>query len=148
MMMAQHGNAFCITGHLWGESTGLCLNIKTIFLRYGISMLKVRRSRDRLIFNMGIPILVRRHLYIETASWFPSQGASNMESVSMSWHHHVITSFRGQLYGNAFLIAGYLWESPLSQRASNAENISMSMWLGNLFSNFCILSLFSNINHS
>ena len=33
----------------------------------GIPMLKVRRSRDRLIFNIGIPILVRRHLYIETA---------------------------------------------------------------------------------
>ena len=30
-------------------------------------MLKIRRSRDRLIFYMGIPILVRRHLYIETA---------------------------------------------------------------------------------
>ena len=29
-------------------------------------MLKIRRPRDRLIFNMGIPILVRRHLYIET----------------------------------------------------------------------------------
>ena len=32
-------------------------------------MLKIRRSRDRLIFNMRIPILVRRHLYIETALW-------------------------------------------------------------------------------
>ena len=32
-----------------------------------IPMLKIRRSRDRLIFNMGIPILVRQHLYIETA---------------------------------------------------------------------------------
>ena len=30
-------------------------------------MLEMRQSRDRLIFNMGIPILVRRHLYIETA---------------------------------------------------------------------------------
>ena len=30
-------------------------------------MLKIRRSRDRLIFNMGIPSLVRRHLYIATA---------------------------------------------------------------------------------
>ena len=29
-------------------------------------MLKIRRSWDRLIFNMEIPILVRRHLYIET----------------------------------------------------------------------------------
>ena len=33
----------------------------------GIPMFKIGRSRDRLIFNMGIPILVRRHLYIETA---------------------------------------------------------------------------------
>ena len=30
-------------------------------------MLKIRWSWDRLIFNMAIPILVRRHLYIETA---------------------------------------------------------------------------------
>ena len=44
---------------------GLRLNIKTVFARYGITMLKIRRSRDRLIFNMGIPILVRRHLYID-----------------------------------------------------------------------------------
>ena len=35
----------------------------------GIPVLKIRRSRDRLIFNMGIPILVRRQLYIETAPW-------------------------------------------------------------------------------
>ena len=32
-----------------------------------IPMLKIRQSQDRLIFNMGIHILVRRHLYIETA---------------------------------------------------------------------------------
>ena len=31
----------------------------------GIPMLKIRRSRDHLIFNMGIPILVRWHIYIE-----------------------------------------------------------------------------------
>ena len=30
-------------------------------------MLKIRRSRDHPIFSMGIPILVRRHLYIEMA---------------------------------------------------------------------------------
>ena len=44
-------------------------NIKTAFPRYGIPMLKIRRSRDRLIFNMGIPILVRRHPYIEMGPW-------------------------------------------------------------------------------
>ena len=30
----------------------------------GIPTLKIRRSRDRLIFNMGIPLLVRRHIDI------------------------------------------------------------------------------------
>ena len=34
---------------------------------YGSPMLKIRRSWDHLTFNMGIPILVRWHLYIETA---------------------------------------------------------------------------------
>ena len=33
----------------------------------GIPMLKVRWSWDRLFFNMWIPVLVRWHLYIETA---------------------------------------------------------------------------------
>ena len=42
-------------------------NLKTVFSGVGISMLKIRQSRDSLIFNMGIPILVRRHLYIGTA---------------------------------------------------------------------------------
>ena len=30
-------------------------------------MIKIRRSHDRLIFIMGIPMLVRMHLYIKTA---------------------------------------------------------------------------------
>ena len=47
------------------------LNIKTVFPSMGIPTLKIRWSRDRLIFNIGIPILVRRHLYIETAPWIP-----------------------------------------------------------------------------
>ena len=45
------------------------LNIKTLFPGMEIPMLKIRRSQDRLIFNMGIPILVRRHFYIEKAPW-------------------------------------------------------------------------------
>ena len=32
-------------------------------------MLKIRRSRDRLIFNMGIPIPGKDDLYIETGPW-------------------------------------------------------------------------------
>ena len=48
------------------------VSIKPVFPRYRIPMLKIRRSRDRLIFNVGIPKLVRRHLYIETAPRSPS----------------------------------------------------------------------------
>ena len=34
--------------------------------RYGISIIKIRRSWDRPILIMGIPLVVRRHPYIET----------------------------------------------------------------------------------
>ena len=36
--------------------------------RHRTPMLKTRWSQGRLIFNMGMSILVRRHLYIETAT--------------------------------------------------------------------------------
>ena len=49
---------------------GSRLNIKPYFPGMGIPMLKIRRSRDRLIFNMRIPILVRRHYYIATVPWY------------------------------------------------------------------------------
>ena len=38
------------------------LNIKMVFSGMAIFIIKIRRSWDRLIFIMGIPILVRRHL--------------------------------------------------------------------------------------
>ena len=41
----------------------------------GIPILKIRRSRDRLIFNMRILILVRRHVYIETPSRVPHRSS-------------------------------------------------------------------------
>ena len=45
------------------------LNIKTVFPGMGIPMLKIRRSRDRLIFNIRLLILIRRHLCIDTTRW-------------------------------------------------------------------------------
>ena len=57
------GNRSC----LLLQSPGPCLNVKTIFPGMGIPMLKIRWLWDHLIFNMGIPILVRWHLFIETA---------------------------------------------------------------------------------
>ena len=43
-----------------------CLNINTDFPDICISILKIRRSSDGLIYIMGISILVRRHLFIGT----------------------------------------------------------------------------------
>ena len=37
---------------------------------YGISILKITQSWEYLIFNVGIPILVRWHLYTEMALWW------------------------------------------------------------------------------
>ena len=45
------------------------LNIKQSFPGMGIPMSKTRQSRDCLILNMGIPISVRRHLYIQMGPW-------------------------------------------------------------------------------
>ena len=44
--------------------------------------LKIRRSWDRIIFNMGIPILVRWHLYIETA---PRSWCHDIKHVMLLW---------------------------------------------------------------
>ena len=44
------------------------LNIKTGFPGVGIYIIKIRRSWDRLIFIIGMLIVVKRHLYIETLS--------------------------------------------------------------------------------
>ena len=49
---------------LWPESR---VHIKAVFSGMVIPVLKMRRSWESRIFNMGIPILGRRRLYIETA---------------------------------------------------------------------------------
>ena len=53
-----------------GAALGPPLNTKTDFACMGIPVLNVRQSWDHLIFNMRIPILVRRHLYTETPPWW------------------------------------------------------------------------------
>ena len=47
------------------KEPGPPLNIKTVFPRYGDYHVENKSRWDRLIFNMGIPILVRWHLCIE-----------------------------------------------------------------------------------
>ena len=60
------------------------LNIKMVFAGMRISMLKIRLSRDSLILNMGIPILVRRHHYIETAPCLREQPTYRSHRVNTS----------------------------------------------------------------
>ena len=49
-------------------------------------MLKIRRSRDRLIFNMGIPLMERRSLY-----WNEAQGCNLGNDCHGDTPYHVIT---------------------------------------------------------
>ena len=60
--MTWHGLKLEVIWH-----PGPCINIRASFPGMGIPTLKIRWLPDHLIFNMGIHILVRRHLYIETA---------------------------------------------------------------------------------
>ena len=45
-----------------------CFNPKTVFLGIWILKIKIWRPRDRLALMNGITIIVRRHIYIETAT--------------------------------------------------------------------------------
>ena len=47
---------------------------------YGISIIKIGRSWDRLIFLMGIHILVRRHIYTESGPWYLDGGFQRMNT--------------------------------------------------------------------
>ena len=60
------------------------LNIKAVFPGMGIPMSKIRRSEGRLIFNLGMPVLVRRHLYIETAPWWHIDASLNQIIINSS----------------------------------------------------------------
>ena len=73
------------------KPSGPCLNVKTVFPVMGIPMLKIRRSHDRLISNMGIPILVRQHLYIEMAIYITRFAEGKMHQYQLMW----------QIYGTA-----------------------------------------------
>ena len=51
----------------------------------GIPMLKIRRSR--LVFNMGIPIPVRWHLYIEPTPWSQEIFLPSLSKIFLSEGH-------------------------------------------------------------
>ena len=89
-----------------------------LFYVYGFHVLKTTQSWERLFINMGIPMLVRWYLYIETAPmfrsdwinwdwdmatyWYPQFSMRfDYPSVSNLGHGEVITSH--VLYGSDYL---------------------------------------------
>ena len=85
-------------------------------------MLKIRRSWDRLIFHMGIPILVRQHLYIETAHWF---------SIKIQFYVYRKSHFRDKTVVRS---------SYLHNVISYTGKMPSSYWIGTLGSSFLSMS--------
>ena len=72
------------------------VNLLSTFPGMRITMLKIRWSRDSLIFNMGIPILVRRHLYIETDSWISMW---NWAKIKPETYHNTCKKIVASIFG-------------------------------------------------
>ena len=75
--LVNRGPNCAVAGNLGPDSIYRC-RLTSI----GIPMLKIRRSRDRLVLNMEIPIPGKDGLYIETGPW---QTASNGTICCMAW---------------------------------------------------------------
>ena len=88
---------------------GPCLNIKTQACFF--SMWKIRRSWERLIFNMGIPILVR-HLYIETAPRFAMSTALKCFDIDLWMWLYEVPLMEQKYVINA--IFAWWYQSPVS----------------------------------
>ena len=65
-----HGNAQYKMHSLYKQDKKFWENKENMIIFLKIPIIKMRRSWDRLKFIMGIPIPVRRHLYIETPRLF------------------------------------------------------------------------------
>ena len=91
------------------ELPGPRLNIKTVFPGMVISIVKIRRSWDRLIFIMGIFFIsVRRHLYIVTDSRGPFTNSCIVTPIRLKisfvsyperwlWHIQIFLRYHSQL---------------------------------------------------
>ena len=65
----------------------LWFNIKT---SVGIPIIEVRRSSDRLIFMIEIPILVRRHRYTESDQWLPARTLYFDAEIEFEINHNML----------------------------------------------------------
>ena len=87
-------------------------------------MLKIRRSRDRLIFNMGIPLLVRQHIYIDTPpASLTSISQCNMQTV---WWHCISIYKAGRR-----LSLSHMPPIPVRWQIDTKPHVKPSIWDNN-----------------
>ena len=89
----------------WGiPTTGSRLNIKTVFSRYGIPLLKIRQLWDCFNFNMGIPISLRQYPYIAKVPCVPAMSQPCLFRVlGMDWFYPAGANIR---------LSQCLWSNP------------------------------------
>ena len=89
------------------------VSIQRLFSCMGISIIKIIRSWDRIIIILGIPLLVRRHLYSEMAAdtqWMGFSHMFNTRSITIfcdlgghfEWRHEVNKKYTKSLTARAF----------------------------------------------
>ena len=105
-------------GITWnGIETRVMSQYKDDFSRYGVSIIMIRRSWDRLILIMRTPILVkghRYHLYIE------SRLLSNIVRPSYPYNENSYT-------GKATSLSSLYWESTTLEHFGDCNVISVAM---------------------
>ena len=100
------------------SNTDMGLNIKTVFPGEGIPITKIRRSWDRLIFIMGILILVWKHLYFGT--------------VPKCHHNTVETPYSTIPYTTIFYITRWTHGPQNLQRPIRTLIVLLGFWITNL----------------
>ena len=107
----------------------------------GIPKLKIRRSHDRLIFNMGIPIPGKDGLYIKMGPWILSSYLIKLEDVWLAGITISQTPFNcpneWQLYSPADNVCN--WQ--ISGRF-NGRSFQVSLFRQKMFSIACLLHKF------
>ena len=88
----------------------------------GIPLLKIRRSWDRLIFNMGIPTLVRRYLYIKLRPPLDT----NVSFVSINWFRNIHSVFLLMQQKNGYFYIENLFDFLMTMTSRERHGVSMS----------------------
>ena len=96
--MPELWSAGCAVSHHQGPGGRLNIKMSSYHGSIGIPMLKIRRSRDRLIFNIRIPIPGKDGLCIETG---PRSARKIWRGCSLTiWQRYVLRTRRLRWHGH------------------------------------------------